>query len=99
MDASINVALCCVGLRYLQQLIAVFAEVRRVLRPGDLFAVSYSNRCFPTKAVRIWRALDTTGQAHLIRIYMERSGFSAVEATVLADGGAGDRLVVVAGET
>jgi SAM-dependent methyltransferase len=95
--ASIDVALCCVGVQYLQQPVPVFAEVRRVLRAGGRFAVSYSNRCFPTKAVRIWQALDIAGQAQLIRLYMERSGFGAVETEVLADGSRGDPLVVVAG--
>lgn len=96
-DESIDVALCCVGVQYLQHPITVFAEVRRVLRPGGLFAISYSNRCFPTKAVRIWRALDVAGQARLIRLYLERSGFATAEATVLADGSMGDPLVVVTG--
>jgi hypothetical protein len=39
----------------------VFGEVRRVLVPGAPFIVSFSNRCFPTKAVAIWRSLDTNG--------------------------------------
>ena len=60
-DASVDVALCCVGVQYLQRPVEVFAEVRRALRPGGRFAVSYSNRCFPTKAVAIWRALDMGG--------------------------------------
>jgi SAM-dependent methyltransferase len=94
-DVSIDIALCCVGAQYLQQPVAVFAEVRRLLRPGGSFAVSYSNRCFPTKAVRIWRSLDMAGQARLIRLYMESSGFDAVDTEVLADGSAGDPLVVV----
>lgn len=96
-DSSIDAALCCVGVQYLQQPVAVFAEVLRILRPGGVFAVSYSNRCFPTKAVRIWRSLDMAGQARLIRLYMERSSFDAVETSVLADGRTGDPLVVVTG--
>ena len=30
------------------------AEVGRVLRPGGTFALTFSNRCFPTKAIRGW---------------------------------------------
>ena len=67
------------------------------MRPDGLFAISYSNRCFPIKAVRIWRALDMAGQARLIRMYIERSGFSAVETVVLADGNRGDPPIVVTG--
>ncbi|MFD1952205.1 class I SAM-dependent methyltransferase [Sphingomonas arantia] len=96
-DASVDAALCCVGVQYLQQPVAVFGEVRRVLRPGGRFVVSFSNRCFPTKAVRIWQALDMGGQAELIALYMARGGFAASEQVVLADGRAGDPLVVVTG--
>ncbi len=94
-DAAIDAALCCVGVQYLQRPLEVFAEVRRTLRPGGIFAVSFSNRCFPTKAVRIWRTLDMAGQAELVRLYLARSGFDEVEMAVLADGSAGDPLVVV----
>jgi len=96
-DASFDAALCCVGVQYLQQPVAVFAEVRRVLAPGAPFAVSFSNRCFPTKAVAIWRALDTSGQAALIRLYLERARFAPIDAEVLVDGSRSDPLVVVTG--
>ena len=98
-DASFDAALCCVGVQYLQRPVEVFAEVRRCLRPGGNFAVSYSNRCFPTKAVAIWRSLDMAGQARLIALYMERAGFASVDTRVLADGSRGDPLVVVTGAT
>ena len=96
-DATVDAALCCVGVQYLQQPVEVFAEVRRVLRPGGRFVVSFSNRCFPMKAVRIWRSLDMPGQANLIRLYLERSGFAASEILVLSDGRISDPLVVVTG--
>ena len=95
--AAFDAALCCVGVQYLQRPVEVFAEVRRVLRPGAPVAVSFSNRCFPTKAVAVWRALDAAGHARLVRLHLERAGFGAVEARVLADGSRGDPLVVVVG--
>ena len=97
-NASIDAVICCAGVQYLQQPVPVFAEVRRVMRPGGLFAVSYSNRCFLTKAVRIWRALNMAGQARLIQTYMQAASFDIVETLVLADGSAGDPLVVVTGK-
>ncbi len=96
-EASLDAVLCCVGVQYLQDPVAVFAEVARALRPGAPFVVSFSNRCFPTKAVAIWRALDTSGHAALVRLYMERAGFRAVQAQVLADGARSDPLVAVVG--
>src|SRR6185312_13192925 len=46
-------ACLCVSVQYLQRPVEVFGEVRRVLRRGARFIVSFSNRCFPTKAVAI----------------------------------------------
>ena len=94
---SCDAALCCVGVQYLQHPVEVFAEVRRVLRSGAPFVVSFSNRCFPTKAVAIWRALDTSGHAALVRLYLERAGFTDVAVDVLADGRSSDPLVAVTG--
>ena len=92
-----DAALCCVGVQYLQRPLEVFADVLRVLRPGAPFVVSFSNRCFPTKAVAIWRSLDARGHAALVRLYLERAGFSDVTAEVLRDGSASDPLIAVTG--
>jgi SAM-dependent methyltransferase len=94
-DDAFDVALCCVSVQYLQQPVAVFAEVRRVLREGAPFIVSFSNRCFPTKAVAIWRSLQMPQQAGLVATYCERAGFAAVEAKLLADGRSSDPLVAI----
>ena len=95
---SCDAALCCVGAQYLQRPVEVFAEVARILRPGAPFIVSFSNRCFPTKAVTIWRALDARGHASLIARYMDEAGFEEVAAHVLSDGSRGDPLTVVVGQ-
>ena len=94
---SCDAALCCAGAQYLQRPVEVFAEVARVLRPGSPFIVSFSNRCFPTKAVAVWRALDGRGHARLIAHYLEAAGFAGVEAHLLSDGSRGDPLTAVVG--
>lgn len=96
-DHSCDAALCCVSVQYLQKPIEVFADVRRILRPDAPFIVSFSNRCFPTKAVAIWRALDPSRQAGLVRLYFDRAGFARTEARVLTDGMWSDLLVAVIG--
>ena len=96
-EDAFDAALCCVGAQYLQRPVAVFAEVRRLLVAGAPFVVSFSNRCFPTKAVAIWRSLDTSGHAALIRLYLERAGFAEVAVEVLSDGRASDPLIAVIG--
>ena len=96
-DQDFDAAVCCVGVQYLQRPAQVFTEVRRVLAPGAPFIVSFSNRCFPMKAVAIWRALDTSGHAALVKLYLERAGFNDVRVDLLADGRSSDPLVAVTG--
>jgi len=95
--SSVDVALCCVGAQYLQRPVEVFSEIARVLRPGGRFIVSFSNRCFPTKAIAIWRALDARGHARLISHYMDAAGMTEVDVHVLDDGSRRDPLTVVVG--
>jgi SAM-dependent methyltransferase len=73
-DGSYDVALCTVSVQYLLHAVPVFAEVRRVLRPGAPFIVSFSNRCFPTKAIAAWLYADDAGHGELVQAYFERSG-------------------------
>ncbi len=94
---SCDAALCCVGVQYLQRPSEVFAEILRVLRPGAPCIVSFSNRCFPTKAVAIWRSLDDSGHAALVRLYLQRAGFRDIRAEVLRDGSKSDPLIAVTG--
>ena len=98
--ASIDAALICVGVQYLQDPVAVLREAARVLVPGAPIIITFSNRCFPTKAVAIWRALGGDDQARLIALYLQHAGFSVIEARIVVpDGGPGDPLWAVIGRT
>ncbi|MGX7708726.1 class I SAM-dependent methyltransferase [Methylobacterium sp. Gmos1] len=98
--ASFDAALICVSVQYLQQPVAVLSEVARVLRPGAPVVISFSNRCFPTKAVAVWHGLDAAGRAELVGLYLERAGFPRIEAWALRpEGGPGDPMTAVIGWT
>jgi SAM-dependent methyltransferase len=73
-DESFDGCIVTVSVQYLTRPVEVFAEVRRVLRPGAPLIVSFSNRCFPTKAVAIWRSLGDQEHAMLVATYFEISG-------------------------
>jgi hypothetical protein len=75
----------------------VFTELARVLKPGAPLVVSFSNRCFPTKAVAVWRALNETGQAQLVGLYLESADFTDIETRRPRREGPGDPLTVVIG--
>ena len=84
-DSSIDAATICASIQYLQQPVAVLREIARVLRPGGLVAISFSNRCFWTKAVAIWRGLDDEGHARLVELYLRQAGFDRMESHRLAE--------------
>ena len=94
---SCDAALCCVGVQYLEHPVQVFSEILRVLRPGAPFIVSFSNRCFPTKAVAIWRSLDAHGHTALVHLYLQRAGFRDISTKVLRDGSESDPLIAITG--
>ena len=77
-DLSFDAATICVSVQYLQRPVEVFREIRRVLRPAAPLVVSFSNRCFPTKAVAIWQSLDGPDQQRLVAASMQRAGFEAI---------------------
>ncbi len=70
-DASFDDAVCCVSVDYLTRPVEVFADVARVLRPGGRLVVTFSNRCFPTKAIRGWLATDDATHLQIVGTYFE----------------------------
>ena len=73
-DARFDAATCCVSVDYLVHPVEVFADVRRVLVPGGMLVCTFSNRCFPTKAVRGWlAAADDAGHCSIVAEYFRQS--------------------------
>jgi SAM-dependent methyltransferase len=80
-DAEFDGAVVTVSVQYMTRPVEIFHDVGRVLKPGAPFIVTYSNRMFPTKAVRIWMALDDKERAALIGAYFRHAGnFGEVQA-------------------
>jgi SAM-dependent methyltransferase len=69
-DAVVNTA----SVEYLTDPLAVFNEVSRILRPDGYFIVTFSNRWFPTKAIRIWQDLHEFERMGMVLEYFLRAG-------------------------
>jgi SAM-dependent methyltransferase len=73
-DAHFAGTVCTVSAQYLTRPVEVFREVNRVLQPGAPFILTYSNRCFPTKAISAWLATTDQQHANIIATYFHESG-------------------------
>jgi SAM-dependent methyltransferase len=69
-DAVVNT----VSVEYLTDPLAVFKEVSRILRPDGFFIVTFSNRWFPTKALKIWPRLHEFERMGMVLEYFLRVG-------------------------
>jgi SAM-dependent methyltransferase len=73
-DDSFDAVLCCVSIDYLTRPIEVLAEAARVLRPGAPAVITFSNRCFPTKAIHGWLSTDDAGRGAIVAHYLGAAG-------------------------
>jgi SAM-dependent methyltransferase len=73
-SAEFDAAGICVSIDYLTRPVEVLREVGRVLEVGAPVAITFSDRCFPTKAVEIWHRLDDAGHMRLVEGYLQEAG-------------------------
>ena len=71
---TFDTVICNASVEYLVRPAEVFTEVARVLRPGGLFVVTFSNRWFPPKAVYVWTELHEFERVGLVLDYFLKSG-------------------------
>jgi hypothetical protein len=93
---SFDHAVCCVSVDYLVRPIEVFDDVARVVRPGGLFVHTFSNRCFPSKAIAGWLATDDASHLAIVSEYFRRAtGWGEPTAAEVLSGVGGDPLWAV----
>lgn len=77
-DAVVNT----VSFEYLIQPERILPEVYRVLRPGGVFAVVFSNRYFPPKAIRLWTRLHSMECLGCVLQQLHHAGFTDLQTRV-----------------
>jgi hypothetical protein len=75
-DETFDTVICTASVEYLINPVAVFGEIKRVLKPGGHLIVSFSNRWFPTKAIMLWSELHEFERLGLVIEYFRKSGWS-----------------------
>ena len=79
-DQSFDAVLNTVSVQYLQQPEEVFGEIYRILKPGGLAIISFSNRMFYQKAIAAWRDGSESNRVSLVKGYFKSvPGFSTPE--------------------
>jgi SAM-dependent methyltransferase len=96
-EKSFDACLLAVSVQYLIRPVEVFADIARVLKPGALLAISFSNRMFATKAVAVWRSIGDADHARLLEVYLKKAGgYEDLNLHILTPAGAAtDPLYVV----
>ena len=72
--AEFDAAAICVSIQYLTRPVAVLRDLGRVLAAGAPVVITFSNRCFPTKAVAAWLRRGALGHARLVSRYLKAAG-------------------------
>ncbi|MEW5314613.1 MAG: hypothetical protein WDW38_006093 [Sanguina aurantia] len=72
-DNSFDVITNVVSVDYLNRPIEVFQEMHRVLKPGGTAIMSFSNRCFPTKAISLWTGTGDPDHVWIVGSYFHYS--------------------------
>ena len=73
-DDSFDAVVCCVSVDYLVRPVDVFTDVARVVRPNGPFVCTFSNRCFPTKAIRGWLYASDAEHGEIVSEYFRLAG-------------------------
>ncbi|KAG8376119.1 hypothetical protein BUALT_Bualt09G0030200 [Buddleja alternifolia] len=80
-DNTFDVITNVVSVDYLTKPLDVFKEMSRILKPGGLAIISFSNRCFWTKAISIWTSTGDSDHVMIVGAYFHYArGFEPPKA-------------------
>lgn len=82
-EQTFDAVLNTVSVQYIQYPEAIFSEIHRVLKPGGVAIISFSNRMFFQKAIQAWREGSEASRVELVKQYFKSiPGFTEPEVIV-----------------
>ena len=81
-DAGFDAVVCTMSFEYLTHPQRIAAEVRRVLKPGGVFAVTLSHRYFPPKVIHLWTQLHPMERMAWVGSLLDQAGFRKIKTYV-----------------
>jgi len=96
-ERSFDIVTCAVSVDYLIKPLEIFKEIQRVLKPGGLAIMSFSNRCFPSKVVNMWLGGDDIQHIQIVGTYFHfTEGFEEPESiSISPNPGKSDPMYIV----
>ena len=81
-DDSFDIVTNALSIDYLTRPLEVTSEIYRVLRPGGSALIAFSSRCFPSKAVQVWKRSDEMSRMSIVAsyFYFSRKPWDNIEA-------------------
>jgi SAM-dependent methyltransferase len=75
-DHSMDVVCIVASVDYLTKPRQLFQEIYRILRPNGIAIISFSNRCFASKAIAMWLETDDIGRITIVASYFHYSSYT-----------------------
>ena len=97
-NESFEIVTNAVSVDYLSKPKEIFLEIYRVLKPGGIAIMSFSNRMFPTKVVNMWLSSSDEQRIQIVMSYFMTCGarFLDVQGYEMATKGVDPLFVVTA---
>lgn len=94
-DQTFDFVVNAVSVDYLVHPLEIFKETLRVLKPGGLAIMGFSNRFFATKAIKLWLEIGELQRCQVVSWYFHFAGFRGIRAKDITPKGGRDPMYVV----
>ncbi|CAL1142231.1 unnamed protein product [Cladocopium goreaui] len=96
-DETFDFVVNAVSVDYLVHPLEIFKEMLRVLKPGGMAIMGFSNRFFGTKAIKLWLEISELQRCQVVSWYFHFAGFRQIRAKEITAKGGRDPMYVVEG--